>query len=462
MSTYALANTSAQWFARNFPGARIDPNCGVLHTTEGTSWPSYNGGASAPHYTVMPHCGTKLLEFRAHFPDEMSARALQNDPGGVETNTANAIQVELIGTCSRATRDDWVKRGLKQDRDFLFWPEAPAWALEQVARFIADMNIRHGIPIDGPSVWLPYPASFGQSNKNRMSFDTWRTFRGWCGHQHVPENDHGDPGALAWSTIEALAKGGPVKPKTWRRPAWPRPRTRERVGYHNVFDQLSREDAKEAFDAIRATDADIIGLGEWGPSRKEILNGDEDFIWVRPDGLWLPIGASRERYGLVSMGSRLLAKGRRVELKPGGQPSRRVLPDNRASLATFQERATGDLVTVLNVHYPSASSHGGILRRIAGALTPRARMARECKRSTSRIVKRQWKAGRRVYVVGDTNIHNIRLTPLISCWKGNKLRPTLNRSTYDVVLAQQPAGRVQLVDGPSDHKGVVASYPGRN
>jgi hypothetical protein len=29
-----------------------------------------------------------------------------------------------------------------------------------------------------------------------MSAAEWDTFTGWCGHQHIPENDHTDPGAL--------------------------------------------------------------------------------------------------------------------------------------------------------------------------------------------------------------------------------------------------------------------------
>lgn len=215
MTTYALANTTTQWFSRAWPGSRINPNCGVLHTTEGTDWPTYDAGAKAPNYTARPDFKAKRLLWRAHFPDEMSSRALRNEPGGVETNTLNAIQVELIGTCARLTRDQWVKAGRKQDVDFIFWAEPPAWALQQLAEFIADMNRRHGIPITGPAVWMPYPASYGKT-VNRMTFAQWRAFKGWCGHQHVPENDHGDPGSLPWATVAKLAQAivAPPKPVT--------------------------------------------------------------------------------------------------------------------------------------------------------------------------------------------------------------------------------------------------------
>jgi hypothetical protein len=107
MSNYAKADTKAQWFADNYPGSRIYPNCGVLHTTEGNDWPGYDGGAVAPTYTSKPLISEKRLVWRAHFPDEMSARALVNAAGGVETNTANALQVELVGTCDYAHRERW-------------------------------------------------------------------------------------------------------------------------------------------------------------------------------------------------------------------------------------------------------------------------------------------------------------------------------------------------------------------
>ena len=155
----------------------------------------------APNYTARPNFSKRTLDWRAHYEDERSSRALVNAPGGVETNRANVVQVELIGTCDakyRVSRKEWGKAGV----DYLFWPDAPEWALDALAHFIADMNRRHGIPIQGPATWLNYgpdprapgrnPASYGQSPA-RFSFATWRSFYGWCGHQHVPENTHGDP-----------------------------------------------------------------------------------------------------------------------------------------------------------------------------------------------------------------------------------------------------------------------------
>lgn len=205
MSNYPRANQSAAWYQDNYPGALMDPNCGVLHTTEGTTLPSYGGGATAPTYTAVPVFSEERFQWFAHFPDERSARALVNASGGVETNTANAIQVELVGTCAPGSRDLWKRSA--PGRPFIFWPDPPAWALRDLARFLVYCKDRHGIPLRGPedARWKAYPESYGAGGQ-RFSASEWRAFKGWCGHQHVPENYHGDPGNFPWGRLEALAR----------------------------------------------------------------------------------------------------------------------------------------------------------------------------------------------------------------------------------------------------------------
>lgn len=206
MTTYPKADTRRAWYQDNYPGAVIDPNAGVIHTTEGTSLPGYNGGATAPNYTAVPNFGAKRLDWFAHFPDERSSRALRNLSGGVETNTLNVLQVELVGTCDPRTAAAWRARGYA----FIYWPEAPQWALDDLAEFIAWANKAHGIRIDGAPTtkgrWTPYPRSYANGGGQRFTFTRWRNFYGWCGHQHVPENSHGDPGALNWGYVERKAK----------------------------------------------------------------------------------------------------------------------------------------------------------------------------------------------------------------------------------------------------------------
>lgn len=49
------------------------------------------------------------------------------------------------------------------------------------------------IPLLAPASWPVYPASAGKSAA-RMTPSQWLAFEGICGHLHVPNNLHGDPG----------------------------------------------------------------------------------------------------------------------------------------------------------------------------------------------------------------------------------------------------------------------------
>lgn len=207
MSNFSKANTDIQWFQDDFPGADLrlteDTTVLVLHTTEGTSWPSYNGGSSAPHYTHLPSLKGGNGSWRAHFPDEKSSRALRNEAGGVETNTLNALQVELIGTCDPKHRKSWDGQGKRlAGRDYVYWPDATDVQLAGVAVLIADLHQRHGLKLVAPE-FDPYPASI---SSERFTFAQWRNFAGICGHQHVPENHHGDPGDIDIDKLIALTK----------------------------------------------------------------------------------------------------------------------------------------------------------------------------------------------------------------------------------------------------------------
>lgn len=191
---FRRANRKIQYFSRRFPGARMQPNVVCLHTTEGTTWPSYEGGATAPNLTANPVIARKKLAWRQHFALDESSRALVNSAGGVETNTLNVVQVELVGTCDPAHRETW--GNLKAGVDYIFWPEAPAWALREVAEFIAFMHKEWGVSLTAPEKWPPYPASYANGGGQRMTGREWLNFYGVCGHMHVPENVHGDPGSI--------------------------------------------------------------------------------------------------------------------------------------------------------------------------------------------------------------------------------------------------------------------------
>jgi hypothetical protein len=196
------ADTTTQRFDDDYAGIKwtgpAEKVC--IHTTETTSWPDYGGGKSAPNFTGKPDFANSRITWRQHFPANMSARALQNDSGGVETNKDKVIQIELIGTCDPVTHGRWTAQ-------HIFTPEAPDWWLQEVARLIKWTHDEHGIELVAPSLWLPYDDSYGNSSA-RMSGSTFNSFRGVLGHMHVAENDHGDPGAINIKSILNYAKGG--------------------------------------------------------------------------------------------------------------------------------------------------------------------------------------------------------------------------------------------------------------
>lgn len=157
----------------------------VLHTTE-----SDPGTCEAvaqylvrmgyePHEVFDPSNGDGVILL----PKTSSGKALMNLPGGVETNNRGGVyQIEIVGRAVDVPGydDDWYARLRTR--------------LVEVCDFT-------GTPHVFPLPFQPYPQSYG-NNLVRMSYDEWLVFEGICGHMHVPENDHGDPGAL---DIERLA-----------------------------------------------------------------------------------------------------------------------------------------------------------------------------------------------------------------------------------------------------------------
>ena len=45
---------------------------------------------------------------------------------------------------------------------------------------------------------------YGLNNPLEFSNKQWKKFNGWCGHQHVPENKHWDPGSISVSNLMRL------------------------------------------------------------------------------------------------------------------------------------------------------------------------------------------------------------------------------------------------------------------
>lgn len=201
--------STAHWYGNKYPGSAMETNVIVWHSTEGFSLPTYGGGASAPTFTAVPDFDAKRLRWYQHFDFDASARALVNRSGGVETNTLNVAQVEVVGTCDSRHAKTW--SGRKAGTGYLYMGDLPEWVIRDLGAFCKWAHDKHGVPLSSGVTFKAYPNSYG-SNGVRMSGAKWSSFRGHCGHQHVPENDHGDPGAFPMAAILTAAKGGNTAP----------------------------------------------------------------------------------------------------------------------------------------------------------------------------------------------------------------------------------------------------------
>lgn len=184
---------------------------GVLHTTESSGWPGYRGWTVNPHFTIKPKPG-KGIEARQHVPLNYASFALRNLPGGVETNRDDAVQIELVGTCD--------KKG-----PGYYWPGADDVVLLALAKVIFEISAIRGIPIKAPK-FKAFPASYGKTDV-RMSGIEFHVYSGWCGHLHVDENSHGDPGDFPWDRMISLynksVKQVQVPPTTVKLPIYKSP-----------------------------------------------------------------------------------------------------------------------------------------------------------------------------------------------------------------------------------------------
>jgi hypothetical protein len=153
----------------------------LLHATQGglgvyTPDPKrlyYGRPGNWPNGTLARSAGVWRL-FQ-HIPANRSSLSLRNLDGGVQTNRDNVFQVEIA---CRAEEVD----------------SLPGEALEELARVLVWVHRVRGVPLDSTVRWVAYPRSYGSDAAQRLSGPAWDAYSGVLGHQHAPENDHGDPG----------------------------------------------------------------------------------------------------------------------------------------------------------------------------------------------------------------------------------------------------------------------------
>lgn len=158
----------------------------VLHTTEGSTATSalatYRANRIAPHFTVDYSNDVKMQ----HVPITAGAYALKNASGGVETNAGRVIQIELVGFAGEAH----------------FWSNPRLDWYAQILDDITTAARRLGHIDD--MFDFRWPPFYNQNSgftlarvdaPQRASDTTWLSDTyNLYGHQHVPENDHWDPG----------------------------------------------------------------------------------------------------------------------------------------------------------------------------------------------------------------------------------------------------------------------------
>jgi hypothetical protein len=115
-----------------------------------------------------------------------ASMALRNESGGVETNRRDTdgiagpdvYQIEIVGRAAQVPgySEQWFRN---------------------LARHVVDVCRLTGTPVAFPCSFVPYPQSYGKRAAQRLSHAAWNAVNGVVGHQHVPENDHGDPGDLS-------------------------------------------------------------------------------------------------------------------------------------------------------------------------------------------------------------------------------------------------------------------------
>jgi hypothetical protein len=157
---------------------------GVLHTVEGTNpeaaFTTYRARRCPPHVTWDPVADRAWL----HVRPGRGAYALANLAGGVETNRANVrCQVEILGFAADA-------------------PGRQPWWYAKLAARIVQWSTAFGVPARVPCEFAGN-AAYGLRGVVRLTGSQFLGVSGWIGHQHVPENDHWDPGHLDRARLAA-------------------------------------------------------------------------------------------------------------------------------------------------------------------------------------------------------------------------------------------------------------------
>lgn len=251
--------------AQLFSGGVAQPTISklVLHSTEGTGWPGYNGGASAPTFTVRPIWDEQRVEVRQHFAANVSAKALVDKAGGVRTNRDNVAQIEIVGTSGWATRRNKAAangaKGTYVLGEQWYVADYPWWFWRDLGALVRWYHDEWELPLTG----LAFPTWAGGGRLSDRAYDD---YQGILGHSHVPENDHTDPGPIPVQTLLKYARDAgkitpaPAGPATPAAPAAPTDEEFIMAVEDKIVEALGKIEAKVGMDQS-ASDAYAAKLG---------------------------------------------------------------------------------------------------------------------------------------------------------------------------------------------------------
>jgi hypothetical protein len=203
---------------------------------------------TAPHIMADP-TARRIVQF---IPLDRSAYALKHV--NVETNRRGHVaQVEIVGFAAEADN----------------WPTAELdWLGEHVVGPLAE-HTPGTIDLDHHPQFFGDDAGFtlaSASARQRMSASAWANFDGIAGHQHVPTNEHWDPGGVNIARIVSAATGG---------------------GF-SIVDQATRDYFDEKFRLRKVADVRILRnvkkvLTKLGATKADIAELDKDIAELDAD-----------------------------------------------------------------------------------------------------------------------------------------------------------------------------------
>lgn len=229
------------------------------------------------------------------------------------------------------------------------------------------------------------------------------------------------------------------------------------VAAANILDRLDRDRAAEALASVLAHAPDVVGLQEWGVTRRPILRAHNAYTWVAPLYGGNAVGFRRDRFGLLEHALRHIGH---VGIADRGARPIRILPPRVATLVRLVDRATGSATSVIDYHLVPGVQSRGTYRADRPLL---ARRHRSETRRLRALVTRRLASGDNVIALGDSNFDGFELPGLVSAWTGRRDDPTgtLGSSRkVDDVFGAVAAEAVLLVRTASDHAAVLAQRPG--